>query len=194
MLLLIPTLLNACTDKQTNKFPKTIHNIYKPHSNLNIFVAMGSLPQPLNPSISTASSSTPPSLSASVNPSNLIDASQTTPSPTKLSSSNMNNDLSTQNGRAKRDKRDSRKKREAKGTLEGANDAPREKKSTTSSSSSAIPASELTMLMPIQLADPRPSDVLPPKPRQMNFAYEKHSGVLGQSWKFYEIADKYVLA
>ncbi|KAG5295848.1 Set1 complex component [Histoplasma capsulatum G186AR] len=151
---------------------------------------MGSLPQPLNPSISAASSSTPPSLSASVNPSNLIDASQTTPSPTKLSSSNMNNDLSTQNGRAKRNKRDSRKKREAKGTLEGANDAPREKKSTTSSSSSAIPASELTMLMPIQLADPRPSDVLSPKPRQMNFAYEKYSEVLGQSWKFYEIADK----
>ncbi|KKZ61524.1 hypothetical protein EMCG_00603 [[Emmonsia] crescens] len=106
----------------------------------------------------------------------------------------MNNDPSTQNGRAKRNKRDSRKKREAKGNSEGAPDAPvsvpREKKPTTSSSSSAIPSSALTMLMPIHLADPRPTDVLPPRPRQMNFSCEKHSEVLGQSWKFYEIADK----
>ncbi|OAT13465.1 histone-lysine N-methyltransferase Bre2 [Blastomyces gilchristii SLH14081] len=151
---------------------------------------MVSLPQPPNPSVSAASSSTPPTVNPSLTTNNPIDANQTPPPP----SSNMNNDPSTQNGRAKRNKRDSRKKREAKGNLEvgvdGSAPVAREKKSTTSSSSSAIPSSELTMLMPIQLADPRPTDVLPPRPRQMNFSCEKHSEVLGQSWKFYEIADK----
>ncbi|OAX80284.1 hypothetical protein ACJ72_05388 [Emergomyces africanus] len=153
---------------------------------------MASLCQPPNPALPTASSSTSHPTNPSLTTSNPIDANQTPP-PTKSSTANMNNDPSAQNGRAKRNKRDSRKKREAKGNSEGPADAPsapREKKSTTSSSSSAIPSSELTMLMPIQLADPRPTDVLPPRPRQLNFSCEKHSEILGQSWKFYEVADK----
>jgi COMPASS component BRE2 len=40
------------------------------------------------------------------------------------------------------------------------------------------------------LADPRPSDILPPQPRQMNFVYQKTSNVLGKSWDFYEVVDK----
>ncbi|OJD13834.1 hypothetical protein AJ78_05757 [Emergomyces pasteurianus Ep9510] len=153
---------------------------------------MASLCQRPNTSPPTASSSTPPTGNPSLTASNSVDANHTPP-PMKSSTVNMNNDP-TQNGRAKRNKRDSRKKREAKGNPEGAADAPvsapREKKPTTSSSSSAIPSSELTMLMPIQLADPRPTDVLPPRPRQLNYSCAKHSEVLGQSWKFYEIADK----
>ncbi|PGH17505.1 hypothetical protein AJ79_01105 [Helicocarpus griseus UAMH5409] len=145
---------------------------------------MSSLSQPPNPSLPATTSTPPTNTSTTTN--NPVDKAQTPPP--KTSAANMNN-----NGRAKRNKRDSRKKREAKGGSDGIDapaPAPREKKPTTSSSSSAIPSSELTMLMPIYLADPRPTDVLHPRPRQMNFAFEKHSEVLGRSWKFYEIADK----
>lgn len=95
--------------------------------------------------------------------------------------------------RGKRTKRDSRKKREAKGVdLEN---GPEKKKVATGpvgagAVSSAIPSSELRMLRPVMLTDPRPSDVLHPKPRQMNLTYEKRSDVLKRKWDFYEIVDK----
>ncbi|PGH23011.1 hypothetical protein AJ80_02926 [Polytolypa hystricis UAMH7299] len=120
--------------------------------------------------------------------------------------------------RAKRQKRDSRKKREAKGdadassvtgTLAGgssgggggagggtgtgtSSSSARDKKlAAGAASASAIPSAELGMLMPILLADPRPTDILHPRARQLNFAYEKESGACGgKKWEFYEIADK----
>lgn len=92
--------------------------------------------------------------------------------------------------KAKRTKRDNRKKHDSKRQDTG--DGGYERKTTVSSSSSAIPSLELPMLMPIPVADPRPFDVLHPKPRQMNLSSTKYSEVLGQSYKFYEIADKYV--
>ncbi|KAM5484233.1 transcription factor, contains a PHD finger motif [Microsporum audouinii] len=90
--------------------------------------------------------------------------------------------------KAKRTKRDNRKKHDSKRQDTG--DGGYERKTTVSSSSSAIPSLELPMLMPIPVADPRPFDVLHPKPRQMNLSSTKYSEVLGQSYKFYEIADK----
>jgi COMPASS component BRE2 len=99
----------------------------------------------------------------------------------------MNNNGTARNGQLKRHKRESRKRREAKGTE--ASDGPREKKAAAAASS-AIPSSELSMMMPILLTDPRSTDVLHPKPRQLNLAFEKQSDVLGQNWEFYEIADK----
>ncbi|ODH50459.1 hypothetical protein GX48_03420 [Paracoccidioides brasiliensis] len=148
-----------------------------------------SLPQTSNDSPTTASPITNPSSTLN----NPVDSNQAA-HPLKVSFTNMTNDPPAQNGRSKRNKRDSRKKREAKGNTEATADVPapvpREKKPTSSSSNSAIPSSELKMIMPIYLADPRPTDVLHPRPRQMNFACEKHSSILNQSWKFYEIADK----
>ncbi|KAK2760035.1 hypothetical protein FQN54_002771 [Arachnomyces sp. PD_36] len=94
--------------------------------------------------------------------------------------------------RGKRTKRDSRKKREAKGDLDN---GPEKKKVVTGpvgagAVSSAIPSSKLSMLRPVMLTDPRPIDVLHPKPRQMNLTYEKRSDVLKRKWDFYEIVDK----
>lgn len=94
--------------------------------------------------------------------------------------------------RGKRTKRDSRKKREAKGMDD---EGPEKKKVAagpvgTGTVSSAIPSSRLSILRPIMLTDPRPSDVLHPKPRQMSLTYEKRSDVLKRKWDFYEIADK----
>lgn len=89
--------------------------------------------------------------------------------------------------RSKRNKRDSRKKREAKG-LEP-DGAPPKKKSAVSANI-ARPSTALSILRPILLTDPRPSDVYPPQPRQMNYAFTKTSDVLKQSWEFYEVADK----
>ncbi|KAK2788371.1 hypothetical protein FQN52_006695 [Onygenales sp. PD_12] len=139
-----------------------------------------SLSQPPNPSLPTTASPAPSTT--------LPDSNQIPPA--ESSTASMNNTAAARNGgRAKRNKRDSQKKREAKGSVDTPNQ-PKEKKPTTSSTGSAIPSSELTMLMPIYLADPRPTDVLHPRPRQMNLAYGKSSDVLGQSWQFYEIADK----
>src|SRR5436189_6290156 len=135
------------------------------------------------PSHSTTSN--PPSINpASI--SILPDSSQ--PAQSAPSPVNMNDNLPVHNGQLKRNKRESRKRREAKGTE--ASDGPREKKAAAAASS-AIPSSELFMLMPMLLTDPRPTDVLHPKPRQLNLAFEKQSDVVGQSWEFYEIADKY---
>src|SRR4029077_10621557 len=89
--------------------------------------------------------------------------------------------------RSKRNKRDSRKKREAKG-LDQETMPPRKK--PVIAHSSARPSSVLSLLRPMLLADPRPSDFSPPQPRQMNFVYRKTSDVLGQSWDFYEVVDK----
>jgi COMPASS component BRE2 len=89
--------------------------------------------------------------------------------------------------RSKRNKRDSRKKREAKGL--DPEHAPPKKKSVTVPSS-ARPSTALSILRPMLLADPRSPDILPPQPRQMNFVYRKNSEVLNDSWDFYEIVDK----
>ncbi|KAI9929782.1 hypothetical protein ASPWEDRAFT_111324 [Aspergillus wentii DTO 134E9] len=89
--------------------------------------------------------------------------------------------------RSKRNKRDSRKKREAKG-LDQEN-MPLKKKAAVVHST-ALPSSDLSILRPLLLAEPRNSDLFPPQPRQMNFVNRKTSTVLGQSWDFYEVVDK----
>ncbi|KAG0158718.1 hypothetical protein PDIDSM_6237 [Penicillium digitatum] len=91
-------------------------------------------------------------------------------------------------GRAKRNKRDSRKKREAKG-LDTEN-APPPKKRATAAPSTALPSSKLSILRPLLLAEPHASDRYPPQPRQLNRVSRKTSDVLGQSWDFYEVVDK----
>ncbi|KAL4877915.1 hypothetical protein BJY04DRAFT_230327 [Aspergillus karnatakaensis] len=95
---------------------------------------------------------------------------------------------SAQDGvRSKRNKRDSRKKREAKGIdQEG---APPKKKSVVVHNA-AVPSSDLSILRPIAVGEPRRSDLLPPHSRQLNFAIRKMSAVIGQSWDFYEVVDK----
>lgn len=94
--------------------------------------------------------------------------------------------------KAKRTKREHKKRHDTKRQDTG--DGGYERKTTASSSSSAIPSLELPMLMPIPVADPRPADVLHPKPRQMNLSCTKKSEIIGQEYKFYDIADKYVLS
>ncbi|KAL2836210.1 hypothetical protein BJY01DRAFT_222305 [Aspergillus pseudoustus] len=89
--------------------------------------------------------------------------------------------------RSKRNKRDSRKKREAKGLDQ---EGPPPKKKAVTVHNTAIPSSDLTILRPIAVGEPRQSDLLPPQPRQLNFAIRKMSGVMGQSWDFYEVVDK----
>ncbi|OGE54958.1 hypothetical protein PENARI_c005G12264 [Penicillium arizonense] len=91
-------------------------------------------------------------------------------------------------GRAKRNKRDSRKKREAKG-LDTEN-APPTKKRATAAQSTALPSSKLRILRPLLLAEPNATDRYPPQPRQLNHVSRKTSEVLGQSWDFYEVVDK----
>ncbi|KAJ5468718.1 hypothetical protein N7475_006470 [Penicillium sp. IBT 31633x] len=91
-------------------------------------------------------------------------------------------------GRTKRNKRDSRKKREAKG-LDTEN-APPPKKRATAAPSTALPSSKLRILRPLLLAEPHDSDRFPPQPRQLNPVARKTSDVLGQSWDFYEVVDK----
>ncbi|KAJ5101446.1 hypothetical protein NUU61_003668 [Penicillium alfredii] len=89
--------------------------------------------------------------------------------------------------RAKRNKRDSRKKREAKG-LDPENAPPPKKRAAVLSS--AVPSSDLQILRPLLLAEPRQSDRFPPQPRQLNPVSRKTSNVLGQNWDFYEVVDK----
>ncbi|GAB1212021.1 hypothetical protein ATERTT37_001148 [Aspergillus terreus] len=89
--------------------------------------------------------------------------------------------------RSKRNKRDSRKKREAKGLDPEA--APPKKRATVAQNVS-LPSSELSILRPLLLAEPRSSDLLPPQPRQLNFVTRKATDALGQSWDFYEVVDK----
>ena len=91
-------------------------------------------------------------------------------------------------GLAKRNKRDSRKKREAKG-LDPEN-APPPKRRATAAPSTALPSSKLSILRPLLLAEPHDSDRYPPQPRQLNRVSRKTSNVLGQSWDFYEVVDK----
>ncbi|KAJ0415552.1 hypothetical protein BJY00DRAFT_256178 [Aspergillus carlsbadensis] len=89
--------------------------------------------------------------------------------------------------RSKRNKRDSRKKREAKGLDQ---EGPPPKKKAVTVHNTAIPSSDLTILRPIAVGEPKASDLLPPPFRQLNFAVRKMSGVLGRSWDFYEVVDK----
>ncbi|PYI01261.1 histone-lysine N-methyltransferase [Aspergillus sclerotiicarbonarius CBS 121057] len=89
--------------------------------------------------------------------------------------------------KSKRTKRDSRKKREAKG-LDQENMPP--KKRTVAVQNTALQSSELSILRPLLLAEPRASDLLPPQPRQLNFVNRKASDAIGQSWDFFEIVDK----
>ncbi|KAJ5692037.1 hypothetical protein N7462_001460 [Penicillium macrosclerotiorum] len=89
--------------------------------------------------------------------------------------------------RGKRNKRDSRKKREAKGL--DPESAPPPKKRATAAASTARPSSDLSILRPLLLAEPRTSDRYPPQPRQFNLVTRK-TDILGQSWDFYEVVDK----
>ncbi|GFF51104.1 histone-lysine N-methyltransferase (Bre2), putative [Aspergillus lentulus] len=89
--------------------------------------------------------------------------------------------------RSKRNKRDSRKKREAKG-LDQESIPP--KKKAAVAPNIALPSSDISILRPLLLAEPRASDLLPPQPRQLSFVNRKTSDVLGQSWDFYEVVDK----
>ncbi|KAL4780496.1 hypothetical protein BJX76DRAFT_46121 [Aspergillus varians] len=89
--------------------------------------------------------------------------------------------------RSKRNKRDSRKKREAKGFDQ---DSAPPKKKAVAVHNAAIPSSSLSILRPIAVGEPRRSDLRPPQPRQLNFAVRKMSGVIGHSWDFYEVVDK----
>ncbi|KAH8433587.1 SPRY domain-containing protein [Aspergillus melleus] len=88
--------------------------------------------------------------------------------------------------RSKRNKRDSRKKREAKGLDQ---EAPPKKKAVAVQNT-ALPSSELNILRPLLLAEPRSSDLLPPQPRQLNLVDKKASDVTGQVRAFYEVVDK----
>lgn len=90
--------------------------------------------------------------------------------------------------RAKRNKRDSRKKREAKG-LDPESAAPPPKK-RAAATNQAVPSSNLSILRPFLLAEPHASDRYPPQPRQLSHVTKKTSDVLGQSWDFYEVVDK----
>ncbi|EAW12111.1 SPRY domain-containing protein [Aspergillus clavatus NRRL 1] len=89
--------------------------------------------------------------------------------------------------RSKRNKRDSRKKREAKGLDQ---ETVQPKKKAALAQHTAVPSSEISILRPILLAEPRASDLLPPQPRQLNFVTRKTSDIIGQSWDFYEVVDK----
>ncbi|KAL4916712.1 hypothetical protein BDW62DRAFT_100516 [Aspergillus aurantiobrunneus] len=89
--------------------------------------------------------------------------------------------------RSKRNKRDSRKKREAKG-LDQESAPPKRK--AVAVHNAAVPSSDLSILRPIAVGEPRGSDLLPPQPRQFHFAIRKMSGVIGRSWDFYEVVDK----
>lgn len=89
--------------------------------------------------------------------------------------------------RAKRNKRDSRKKREAKGLDPESAPPPKKRAAATSH---ALPSSNLSILRPLLLAEPRSSDHSPPQPRQLSYVTKKSSSVLGQSWDFYEVVDK----
>lgn len=98
-----------------------------------------------------------------------------------------NASVQTDGTRSKRNKRDSRKKREAKG-LDQESIPP--KKKAAVAPNSALPSSDISILRPLLLAEPRASDLLPPQPRQLSFVSRKTSDVLGQSWDFYEVVDK----
>jgi COMPASS component BRE2 len=92
--------------------------------------------------------------------------------------------------RSKRNKRDSRKKREAKGLDTDVAAPPPRKKAALAAAASGRPSALLSMLRPALLAEPRTSDLYPPQPRQMNFLCRKSSNVIGQSWDFYDVVDK----
>lgn len=92
------------------------------------------------------------------------------------------------NAKSKRNKRDSRKKREAKG-LDPENPPPPKKKAAVVPNI-ALPSFDLSILRPLLLAEPRPSDLLPPQPRQLNLVNRTSSEAIGQSWDFYEVVDK----
>lgn len=98
-----------------------------------------------------------------------------------------NASLQADSARSKRNKRDSRKKREAKG-LDPETMPP--KKKAALSQNAAVPSSDLSILRPLLLAEPRQSDLLPPQSRQLNFVCRKESKALGQNWDFYEVVDK----
>ncbi|CRG88709.1 hypothetical protein PISL3812_05743 [Talaromyces islandicus] len=89
--------------------------------------------------------------------------------------------------RSKRNKKDSRKKREAKGL--DTDSAPPKKKAVVAAASGR-PSVLLSMLRPQLLAEPRISDLYPPQSRQLNFLYRKSSSVLNQAWDFHEVVDK----
>lgn len=98
-----------------------------------------------------------------------------------------NASLQADGARSKRNKRDSRKKREAKG-LDPENIPP--KKKTAATQHAALPSIDLSILRPLLLAEPRSPDRLPPQYRQLNFICRKTSKDQTQNWDFYEVIDK----
>lgn len=92
--------------------------------------------------------------------------------------------------RAKRNKRDSRKKREAKGQDQDSAPAPKKRATGAALVGAALASYELTLEQPPVLANPRDSDQCHPQPRQLHLVTQKTSTVLGQSWEFYDVADK----
>ena len=127
-------------------------------------------------------SGTPPRVdSPGLIPGNTPGGSRASPAP--------NNSSTQADGRSKRNKRDSRKKREAKG-LDVDSAPPPKKRAAVIVHNSAIPSSDITLLRPLLLAEPKPSDVFPPQPRQLNFMDRKSSQVIGSEWDFYEVVDK----
>ena len=91
------------------------------------------------------------------------------------------------NAKSKRNKRDSRKKREAKG-IDPENPPP--KKKSAAVHNIALPSSDLNILRPLLLAEPKHSDLFPPQPRQMNPVIHKSSDAVSQNYDFYEVVDK----
>ena len=98
--------------------------------------------------------------------------------------------VDSSNARSKRTKRDSRKKREANGLDVESSAPPTKKRAAALTQNSAVPSSDLTLLRPLLLAEPRASDLFPPQPRQLSFVARKSSEVIDQDWDFYEVVDK----
>ncbi|KAJ5151767.1 hypothetical protein N7492_010062 [Penicillium capsulatum] len=114
--------------------------------------------------------------------------SRASPAPPSLASAQ--SDGAAAAGRAKRNKRDSRKKREAKGLDPDSTPAPKKRATAAAFGGVTIPSYELTIRPPLVLAHPRESDQRHPQPRQLHFVTRKTSPVIGQSWDFFEVADK----
>ncbi|OKL62868.1 hypothetical protein UA08_02127 [Talaromyces atroroseus] len=141
---------------------------------------MASAQNAANTSAASSGINSPIPAAPAANPSD-SQAAKTSPAPSAPTT--------TGEQRSKRAKKDSRKKREAKGILDTDSVAPPRKKAALAAASGR-PSTLLSMLRPALLAEPRTSDLYPPQPRQVNFLYRKTSNVLNQSWDFYEVVDK----
>lgn len=134
------------------------------------------------PSSNINSPTLPPGSAPPLNNGALLDLNaRSSPAPSHNAS------LQADGARSKRNKRDSRKKREAKGLDP---DSVPSKKRATVAQHAALSSSDLSILRPLLLAEPRPSDLLPPQSRQLNFFCRKAFKESGQYRDFYEVSDK----